>query len=292
MKIDCLMGTYGRYELVCEALACFLQQTALSNATLLIYNQHPEPLFFEHPRVRVVNETGPKRALRYIRQRMHELAMPDADLIHWWDDDDLYLPWHLQDCLDHIGDSVAWKPATSWLSWANTRYVRDRYRFEGSWIFRTHYLKSAPIDTHPDYTDHPVILQTEESGMLATTELSDLTSYIYRWDTGTPHLSAFGASGSDEQQAEYVELWRSRSTDVRPGGQLRPADLSLRWQQYLDGIKDQVAPENWERIGASLRSNRTTWSATGIGSGLLRGARTVSSLVQRSLVNLLSRRKI
>lgn len=257
MKIDCLMGTYGRYELVCEALACFLQQSAISNATLLIYNQHPEPLFFDHSRVRVVNETGPKRALRYIRQRMHELAIPDADLIHWWDDDDLYLPWHLQDCLDHIGDSAAWKPASSWLSLANTRFERHRNRFEGSWIFRANHLKSAAIDTHPDYIDHPVVLQTQESRLLATTELGDFTSYIYRWDTGTQHLSGYGAGG-DVQQAEYVELWRSRSTDVRPGGQLRPVDLSLRWQQYLDGIKDQVTPENWERIRTKLRSSLAT----------------------------------
>ena len=246
MKIDCLMGTYGRYRLVCEALACFLQQTAISKATLLIYNQHPEPLFFEHPRVRVVNETGPTRALRYIRQRMHELAIPDADLIHWWDDDDLYLPWHLQDCLDHIGDSVAWKPASSWVSRANTRYERHRYRFEGSWIFRANYLKRAAIDTHSDYTDHPVILQTEECGLLATTELGDCTSYIYRWDTGTQHLSGYGGSGSVRQQAQYVRMWRSRSTDVRRGGRLRPADLSRRWRQYLDGIKDQVTPEDLE----------------------------------------------
>jgi hypothetical protein len=57
--IDCLMGTYGRHALACEALACFLQQSAISEATLLIYNQHPAPLRFDHPRVRVVNGTPP-----------------------------------------------------------------------------------------------------------------------------------------------------------------------------------------------------------------------------------------
>jgi hypothetical protein len=30
MEIDCLMGTYGRHELVCESLACFLQRSAIS----------------------------------------------------------------------------------------------------------------------------------------------------------------------------------------------------------------------------------------------------------------------
>src|ERR1017187_2483211 len=89
MKIDCVMGTYGRYSLACETLVCFLQQSALSQATLLIYNQHPVPLHFEHPRVRVINEIEPPQALRYLKQRMFELADPTADLIHGLEDDDL-----------------------------------------------------------------------------------------------------------------------------------------------------------------------------------------------------------
>ena len=137
MKIDCLMGTYGRHALACEALACFLQQSELSNATLLVYNQHPVPLRVDHPKVRVVNEMLPAVSLRHIRKRMLELSDPSADLIHWWDDDDLYLPWHLKDCLDHVGTNVAWKPASSWVSLANVTYSREANMFEGSWVFRS-----------------------------------------------------------------------------------------------------------------------------------------------------------
>lgn len=251
MKIDCLMGTCGRYALVCESLACFLQQSAISHATMLIYNQHSEPLVFEHPRVRIVNESGPPVSLRHIRQRMHELADPTADLIHWWDDDDLYLPWHLRDCLDNIGDDSAWKPASSWYSRSNTEFTLSRNRFEGSWIFRAGYLKKAPLHTHPEYTDHPVILQTEEAGLIRTTELGDLTSYIYRWDIGTQHLSQYG-SGDEERQAGNVDVWRVRSMDTEPGGVLLPSDLALRWRQYLNGIRGQVTPQNLRLIEARL----------------------------------------
>jgi hypothetical protein len=71
MKIDCLMVTYGRHALACETLACFLQQTALAQATLLIWNQHPTPLFFDHPCVRVVNEAPPPGSLRYLKRRLN-----------------------------------------------------------------------------------------------------------------------------------------------------------------------------------------------------------------------------
>lgn len=50
---------------------------------------------------------------------MRELADPAAELIHWWDDTYICL-WHLQDCLDNIGEGVAWKPASSWFSQAKT----------------------------------------------------------------------------------------------------------------------------------------------------------------------------
>ena len=245
MKIDCLMGTYGRYQLACEALACFLQQSKLQQATLLIYNQHPVPLSFDHPRVRVINEAPPEGSLRYIRQRMHELADPSAELIHWWDDDDLYLPWHLEDCLNHIGTNVAWKPASCWMSERNAEFSRHTNTFEGSWVFRANYLKAAPLDTHPDYTDHPIVRQTTDAGRLATTELGGRTSYIYRWATGSVHVS-YCSGGSEETQQQNIESWRSNSSDVRPDGKLVPADMTLRWRQYLDGIKEQVTSEEWE----------------------------------------------
>ncbi|THD70063.1 MAG: hypothetical protein E7813_09420 [Bradyrhizobium sp.] len=248
MKIDCLMGTYGRYALASEATACFLQQT-ISNATLLIYNQHPRPLFFDHPRVRIVNEARPSVALRFVRQRMLELSDPLADLIHFWDDDDLYLPWHLEDCLKHIGDNGAWRPASGWTSYRNTEFsphTRLTARVEGSWVFRAKYLKAAAIDTHPAYTDHPVYLQTEEAGLDASAGDAK-PSYIYRWDTGTTHVSAWQNTASDEAQAANIALWRSGSTDVREDGVLVSADLTLRWRQYLEGIRYQVSSEDWHR---------------------------------------------
>lgn len=244
MKIDCLMGTYGRFSLVRESLACFLQQTALPRATLLIYNQHPVPLRCDHPRVRVVNEPPPPGNLRHVRARMHELADPAADLLHWWDDDDLYLPWHLDDCLRLVGDAAAWKPASCWVQ-SETGYERKSATFEGSWVFRADHLRAAPLDTHLSYADHPVTLQTIDAGRLATSELGGRTSYVYRWNSDAQHLSAYGGVGTQPEHRRSVEWWRRRSRDTGDGRPLRPADLTPRWQHYLDGTRDQVEPGEW-----------------------------------------------
>jgi hypothetical protein len=252
MKIDCLMGTYGRYSMACEALASFLQQTVMSQATLLVYNQHPVPLTCDHPRVRVINEDPPAGSLRFIRRRMLDLADSSADLIHFWDDDDLYLPWHLEGCLKHVGDHVAWKPKSSWI-WDGSQdsFSRLSNRFEGSWVFRADFLQRAPIDTHPTYTDHPVYLQVEDAGSLGTHELGGATSYIYRWANGAQHLSGYGV-GTEAVQLQYVASWRSRSNDVRDDGQLIPADLRPHWRTYLAGIEQAVTAEELEWIRQRL----------------------------------------
>jgi hypothetical protein len=253
MKIDCLMGTYARHSVASEALACFLQQSVAAEATLLIYNQHPVPLHFAHPRVRVVNETFPVAPLRYIRQRMLELADPAADLIHWWDDDDLYLPWHLQDCLENIGANAAWKPRSSWISLGNLKFARKENQFEGSWIFQADYLRAVSLLTHSTYTDHPAFLQAQEAGLLTTTELGALTSYIYRWALPCQNMSSYGSDCGESAQRTRVELWRARSCDAPPDGQFKPADLTPRWQQYLTGIDGLVTGREQKLIRERLQ---------------------------------------
>jgi hypothetical protein len=211
---------------------------------------------------------------------MLELSDPRADLIHFWDDDDLYLPWHVEDCLKHIGNHAAWRPASGWTSYRNTEFsphTRSSARVEGSWVFRAKYLKDAPIDTHPDYSDHPVYLQTAEAG-LDTSEGEARPSYIYRWDTGTAHLSAWTNNATDEAQAANIANWRSESADLRDDGVLVPADLTLRWRQYLEGIRYQVSSQDWHHEFSRLKQ-----ALAGYSRRELDGRRNGSRRIQRRL---------
>jgi hypothetical protein len=261
------MGTSGRVTLASEALACFLAQTAIEEATLLVYNQHPIPLRFDHPRVRIVNEKPPPGSLRHIRARMHALADPDAEFLHWWDDDDLYLPWHIEESLAHIGGAAAWKPERSWFWRPDGAFSLERNTFEGSWTFRAAHLKAAPLDTHPDYTDHPVIRQTVEAGALATADPGGRASYIYRWSTGGEHVSAYAHAADEAAQGEHLATWRARSTDFRLGGRLEPADLSPRWRAYLEATRPILPDAVWQanRIGVGIAPS----DGTGEGRGSL-----------------------
>jgi hypothetical protein len=250
MKVACLMGTYGRFALACEALSCFLQQSAVGEASLLIYNQHPVPLAFEHPRVRVVNEVRPNVGLRQIKARMVELADPDAEFIHFWDDDDLVLPWHLRTCLDRIGDSLAWKPARSW-TWYADRIELLGSHFEATCLYRASFLRAAPLDTHPGYGDHPGYMQLYDRGLIASADLGALSSYLYRWATGSTHVSLTVGASAD-RHAPNLDRLRAGLTDTGAGRPMQVAELRPLWEKFLLGIRGQVSPDSGDEIEARL----------------------------------------
>ncbi len=247
------MGTYGRYTLLCESLACFLAQTALEDATLLIYNQHPIPLYFDHPRVRVVNmQNPPGTTFRDIRSKLVALAREDAEYLHFWDDDDLYLPWHLEDGLNNIGNHMAWKANSNWILTADGRYERTSNMFEATWFFQADYLRNAPLDTFPEDIEIPVFRQTVEDKCLATTELSGRANYIYRWAIGQVNCSGLSSGGSAEKQRQTMRFMQSQSNDVRENGMLEAVDLTPRWKHYLAGTKSLVTQSEWEANRSAL----------------------------------------
>ena len=57
-------------------------------------------------------------------------------------------------------------------------------------------------------------------------------------------MSGYGA-GTEEAQRRHIDLWRQRSEDAAVDGKLVAADMTLRWRQYLNGIKGQVTPVEW-----------------------------------------------
>ena len=91
MHITAICPTYGRFELLRAAVGCFVTQTH-ADRDLLILNDAPVPIECDVPGVRVINETGfDSLGEKYARL----LDEAEGDVIAHWEDDDLYLPWHL-----------------------------------------------------------------------------------------------------------------------------------------------------------------------------------------------------
>lgn len=94
--ISVLMPTYGRPELLNEAVEGFLRQTVSDCELLILNDRHDQQIVFGHPRVRIFN-TATRMSVGAKRNLLNELAR--GALVADWDDDDIYLPTHLEHAL-------------------------------------------------------------------------------------------------------------------------------------------------------------------------------------------------
>src|SRR5438105_148799 len=93
-SVSAMCLTYGRPELLEEAIECFLIQDYGGDKELIILNDLPEQILeFDHPQVRTINV--PKRFRTLGEKRNAAAALASHDVLFVWDDDDIYLPHRL-----------------------------------------------------------------------------------------------------------------------------------------------------------------------------------------------------
>lgn len=106
-KVTCLCPTYGRFSLLQDSLKCFIEQT-WDNKKLLVLNDAPESFSCEEKGVEVINSEERFETLGRKRQALLEMA--DSKYVAQWDDDDVYLPWHLEEAMRRIESGKMVKP--------------------------------------------------------------------------------------------------------------------------------------------------------------------------------------
>lgn len=238
------MATYGRFTFLREAVSCFLAQTALQNAVLIVYNQHPVPILFHHPNVRVINEPGTAMSMRQLRHRMVACVEDGIELVQFWDDDDHYLPWHIETAIDSIGNAVAWKPKSSWWREQPGLYRLAENSFEASWTFKTDYLRSMTFADVDKYEEHPAYTHARANQLLVRADLGSSSSYIYRW-RGTDNVSVYGCPPGDIAQIDINEQWRLEQTDTGEGQVFTPSDITKILVEYLQSTHKTATNKEW-----------------------------------------------
>lgn len=116
-KVSCQCITYGRTNLLDEAVECFLRQDYPGEKELVILNDLPTmKLAFDHPEVVVVNL--PRRMRTVGEKRNACVALCGGDIIFPWDDDDISLPHRISFTLSRMTNHDYWKPDRYWY-WRN-----------------------------------------------------------------------------------------------------------------------------------------------------------------------------
>jgi hypothetical protein len=232
--LSCICLTYGRPELLEEAIYSFLQQDYAGPKELIVVNDFQQQVLeFDHPEVQVIN--FPKRFYSLGEKYKAAVALGSYDLIFVWQDDDIYLPQRLSWAVDRFDPQKGFlKPGQAWF-WDNGQLSSlERNVFHGGSCWSRDLFNAVRGYAHLNNGYDQELERRFEEERPGSTEVYEARPqeiyYIYRWGgTGSYHLSGFGQDGYN-QVAVYVQCELEQ-------GRLKQGRVSLNPHWQLDYSK-------------------------------------------------------
>ena len=220
MKVAVVMPVFRRVKTACNATACFLAQIlpADCRATLFVFDDgdtFADLGFASSPDRSVVlwkaSRRFPSLGAKYTSALEAVLRDDRPDIVAIFEDDDVYLPWHLGvhvECLR--GKSGAWSKPSKILTdyHGDLREENAAGRFHGSIAFTADVAARWPEDGGADFDQRFMAALRDECGPPRDPlEVYPKPSYIFRWHTGDYHAQWWmngQGSGWYDQVEKYV----------------------------------------------------------------------------------------
>jgi len=240
------MCTYGRMTVSERAYNMYLAQT-YANKQLIIYNtciKHPYVLTPEMVKnnVRVVNcgidmMTGePYSNVGAIRRDALLLAPVAGDFIITWDDDDVFLPWFMQQGVDRMQQTglPSFKPEMSFF------YASDNLRL----VRNT--MEASVIVSYEKLREYGYRMETGYEGLAWYTKMRDakelnehdkhyIPSYCFNWNDGDKHNAPHKQSGDINNPDNFNNhLNASRDYCDRPLREFGFDEMVQLYKPYYD----------------------------------------------------------
>lgn len=197
--ISVLIPAYGRVQLLEESVRCFLSQTVTDTELIILNDYAGHRLFYDDPRITVIN------ADRYSTvgdKRNALMAMAKGDWLTFWDDDDLYLPGHLQALLDltkAFTGNVTGRQYRNWIDSGGTLYRYDFSPLMHTLLIDTPTIRGlGPFPSINIDEDMAMMSLILSAGLLVgpSSQDADMPTCIVRRSTGCYHLSDYADSAA------------------------------------------------------------------------------------------------
>ena len=256
-KVSFVCTTYGRFNCVERIVAQFHAQT-YPNKELVIFNtdeEHPYELGFEDDSIVVVNNNiNYQTACQYEnRGQICRDAVTHAtgDYFMLADDDDIYLPWHLQQAVDGIEENAkdAWKPQKSLFS-TPEKVELCQNTLEASIIVKMNRIRE--IGFRSDITGYEGLswyTKLRDERQLDEYNTKYVPSYCFNWSD--PHEVAGHKQSGDINNPKNFENHKEASTDYakRPLQKLTKEELDRVYKKYYVWLVENrniLNTENYE----------------------------------------------
>lgn len=222
MNVLCLCPTYGRPRLVANAVACFLAQDyPETNRKLLILDDAGQIESQDHGTWQVVStpERFPSLPSKYNAMLTAEGIIGPQPTSRWdavavWDDDDIYLPWHLTAAAQAMlnNGAAAAKPSQVWSLYnSETPWLENAAgRFHGSLVVCVTRIRELQgwIDTRrADFDQQMIAACTPVADAMYHGPQPGRPGYVFRWQsTRAPHCQGLMTSPDNEDWYERYAL--------------------------------------------------------------------------------------
>lgn len=201
MKLAAICCTYKRPKLLAEAIECFLRQDYPAELReMIVLDDAGQYENQTGDGWRLVSSPVRFRTLGEKRNASAALVSPDVEAYCVWDDDDIYLSWHMSAAAKALRDADYSIPSTVLIDRRDhLERKSNRSLFHGAWAFRREAFERI--------RGYPFIQSGQDQGLLHRFKNQKLRkvdqlrfdarpSYIYRWFTAhSNHLSAMGRDG-------------------------------------------------------------------------------------------------
>lgn len=245
-KVSFVCTTYRRFYCVRRIVAQYQAQT-YSDKELIIFNtdeEYPYELGFEDESIKIINNN-----IDYITGKPYTnrgdicrdaVTHSTGDYFMLADDDDIYLPWHIEQAVDGIEElgTDAWKPEKSLFSIPN-KVEMCKNTLEASVIVKMNRIRE--IGFRNDLTGYEGLswyTKLRDEKQLDENNKKYLPSYCFNWSDPS-NVSGHKQSG-DINNPDNFENHKKNSNDIVVD-LLKPLDkneLNIIYKKYYDFIRN------------------------------------------------------
>ena len=224
-KVSCIMTTYRRFNCVERSISMFLAQKCNVKTELIIYNTDVEnPLalddtFREINNIKIINNNidfETKKPYDNVGSiRRDALTFADGKYYICWDDDDLFFPWNIQQCIDGLirTGKKAWKPKNSFMMNTDKRPQLFFNNLEASFIIELESIRNIGFNINKSGAEHlKWIEELETKNEVCVDDLS-IPGYCFYWADDIK-IGGHKQSNADEfQKPDNFERHKLMTTD-------------------------------------------------------------------------------
>lgn len=245
-KVSFVCTTYRRFYCVKRIVAQYQEQT-YPNKELIIFNtdeEHPITLGFTDDTIKIINNN-----IDYLTGKPYEnrgqicrdaVTHTTGDYFMLADDDDVYLPWHIQQAVDGIEElgTDAWKPEQSLFSMPD-KVELCWNTLEASVIVKMNRIKE--IGFRSDLTGYEGLswyIKLRDENQLDEHNKNFIPSYAFNWSD--PSNIAGHKQSGDIDNPNNFENHKISSTDFSTEllYPISKIELYNFYQRYYDFILD------------------------------------------------------